>query len=188
MARYPGAALAVALIVAAALIVRAGEGAAQETRLPAAAIIPGVAADAGVLGCGTELPAGCILPTATLAVHGNDGRGVALTVELASTPEARQRGLMFRESLPEYAGMLFVFQHEWTGGFWMKNTPLPLDIAYLADDGTVLEIVHGVPFSLALLSPAQSYRYTLEVNGGWFARHGFGPGDRVELPAGPAVR
>ena len=183
MVRYAGGALAAALIVSVAIAASGGEGAAHETHPPHALIIPGIAADAGTLGCGSELPVGCPLATATLAVHGG-GRGAALTVELASTPATRQRGLMFRESLPEHAGMLFIFERERRGGFWMKDTPIPLDIAYLAGDGTVLEIVHGVPFSLAVLRPAQPYRYTLEVNGGWFARHGFGPGDRVELPAG----
>ena len=91
---------------------------------------------------------------------------------------------MFRDSLDELAGMLFVFPADRSGGFWMQNTFIPLDIAYLAADGTVLEIVHGVPRSRDILTPSQPYRHTLEVNGGWFERQGFGVGDRVEIPAG----
>ena len=81
---------------------------------------------------------------------------------------------MFRESMDELAGMIFVFSSERYGGFWMRNTLIPLDIAYLAADGTVLEIVHGVPLSLDVLTPSQGYWYTLEVNGGWFERQDFG--------------
>ncbi len=113
---------------------------------------------------------------------------VTLTVEIANRSDQHQRGLMFRESMDELAGMLFVFRGDRTGGFWMRNTLIPLDIAYLGADGTVLEIVYGVPLSLENLTPSQPYRYTLEVNGGWFARQGFGVGDRVAIPAGVEAR
>ena len=111
-------------------------------------------------------------------------REVTLTVEVASRADQRNRGLMFRESLDELAGMLFVFEEDRMGGFWMRNTLIPLDIAYLAADGAVLEVVYGVPLSTEVLRPAQPYRYALEVNGGWFERQGFGVGDVVELPNG----
>lgn len=109
---------------------------------------------------------------------------MTLTVEVASRADQRNRGLMYRESLDELAGMIFVFEGDQMGGFWMLNTLIPLDIAYLAADGTVLEIVHGVPQSTEVLHPTQPYRYTLEVNGGWFERQGFGVGDVVEIPEG----
>ena len=109
---------------------------------------------------------------------------MTLTVEVASRPDQRYRGLMFRDSLDELAGMLFLFPADRSGGFWMRNTFIPLDIAYLAADGTVLEIVHGVPQSLDILHPSQPYRHTLEVNDGWFERQGFGVGDRVDIPDG----
>ncbi len=135
--------------------------------------------------CRTDDPTPCVLPTASVTVRSADGeREVTLTVEVASRADQRRRGLMFRESLDELAGMLFVFEEDRTGGFWMLNTLIPLDIAYLAADGTVLEIVRGVPQSPEVLRPAQPYRYTLEVNGGWFERQGFGVGDVVEIPAG----
>ena len=135
--------------------------------------------------CSTNDPAPCALPIAYLTVSGADGEhAVTLTVEVASRPDQRQRGLMFRDSLDELAGMLFVFPADRSGGFWMQNTFIPLDIAYLAADGTVLEIVHGVPRNRDVLTPSQPYRHTLEVNGGWFERQGFGVGDRVEIPEG----
>ena len=173
------AALAAALIAAP----RAGDGAMEPMRLPHVIAIPGVAADAGPLACGAELPDGCPLATATLVAHG-DGRSALLTVEIADTPDARARGLMFRQSLPEFGGMLFAFPHVARGGFWMKDTPIPLDIAFLAGDGTVQEIARGVPYSLDILRPARAYAWVLEVNGGWFERHGFGPGDRIAVPQG----
>ena len=181
-----GLAVAATLVAVAAGTGWSGRGAgeAQTATFAVAAVLPGVAVDAGALGCGATLPEGCPVATTTVTVRDEAGTGVVLTVEIADTPATRARGLMFRESLPELAGMLFVFPSETAGGFWMKDTPIPLDIAYLASDGEVLEIREGVPFNLMILSPAQPYRFTLEVNGGWFARHGLGVGDRVGLPEG----
>ncbi len=179
-----GLAVMAALVAVAAGTGWSGGGASEAQTEPfaVAAVLPGIAVDAGALGCGAALPEGCPVATTTVTVRNEAGTGVALTVEIADTPGTRARGLMFRESLPELAGMLFVFPSETTAGFWMRDTPIPLDIAYLASDGEVLEIREGVPFNLTILSPAQPYRFTLEVNGGWFARHGLGVGDRVELP------
>ncbi len=153
------------------------------------AVIPGLAGDWTPERCSANVPDPCLLPITLLSVTSADGESsVTLTVEIANRSDQRQRGLMFRESMDELAGMLFVFQGDRAGGFWMRNTLIPLDIAYLGADGIVLEIVHGVPLSLDVLRPAQPYRYTLEVNGGWFERHGFGVGDRVAIPAGVEAR
>ena len=145
------------------------------------AVIPGLAGD--------WRPDPCLLPITQLTVTSASGESsVTLTVEIANRSDQHQRGLMFRESMDELAGMLFVFRGDRTGGFWMRNTLIPLDIAYLGADGTVLEIVYGVPLNLEILTPGQPYRYTLEVNGGWFERQGFGVGDRVGIPAGVEAR
>lgn len=153
------------------------------------AVIPGLAGDWTPERCSASVPDPCLLPITQLTVTSAGGESsVTLTVEIANRPDQHRRGLMFRESIDELAGMLFVFQGDRTGGFWMRNTLIPLDIAYLGADGTVLEIVHGVPLSLENLTPAQPYRYTLEVNGGWFERQGFGVGDRVAIPAGLEAR
>lgn len=119
-----------------------------------------------------------LLPTEEITVEGG-GVSARLTVELARTSQEQQKGLMYRQALPEDEGMLFLFEDDRAGGFWMKNTYVPLDIAYLAADGTVLEIIPGKPLDETILTPAQPYRMVLEVNQGWFARHGLGPGDRV---------
>lgn len=149
------------------------------------AVVPGLAGDWRPERCSATVPEPCLLPITQLTVTSADGASaVTLTVEIANRSDQRQRGLMFRQSMDELAGMLFVFPGDRSGGFWMRNTLIPLDIAYLGSDGTVLEIVHGVPLSLDILTPAQPYRYTLEVNGGWFERQGLGVGDTVAIPAG----
>lgn len=153
------------------------------------AVVPGLAGDWTPKRCSANVPDPCLLPITQLTVTSANGESsVTLTVEIANRSDQRQRGLMFRQSMNELAGMLFVFPGDRSGGFWMRNTLIPLDIAYLGADGTVLEIVHGVPLSLETLTPAQPYRYTLEVNAGWFERQGFGVGDVVAIPAGVEAR
>lgn len=105
-----------------------------------------------------------------------------LVVEIADTPELRQRGLMHRRSLPENRGMLFVFDREEPRSFWMKNTRIPLSIAYIGTDGTIKSILDMEPFDLRSHPSGRSVRYALEVNQGYFERHGIGVGDRVEIP------
>ena len=120
----------------------------------------------------------------TRAVSVQDGAHSAkLTIELAFTETQREHGLMARQSLADDAGMLFIFPAETMGGFWMKNTVIALDIAYLDGSGRVLEIKHGKPLDETVLSPKKPYRYTLEVAGGWFERHQMGPGAMLSLPA-----
>ena len=107
-----------------------------------------------------------------------------VAIEVAATTEERERGLMFRESLAEDAGMLFLFPQDVRTGFWMRNTKVPLDIAYIGADGRVQEIRAAKPLDETVLTPAAPYRYVLEVNQGWFQRHNLGIGARVSLPAG----
>ncbi|MBE7518815.1 MAG: DUF192 domain-containing protein [Thermoflexaceae bacterium] len=145
-----------------------------------------------VLSCGdgahdapvATTPTTAALPTAELLVSAPGGASARLTVEIAATPAARERGLMFRESLPEDRGMLFVFAASQHGGFWMKDTRIPLTIAYLDGDGRVLELHEGVPLATKALIPGQPYRYALEVNHGWFERHNLGVGAVVQIPPG----
>ena len=144
--------------------------------LPLAAAVLLLAACAGADGAPS--PA-----TVALTVEDAEGRAVAtLTAELAATPAERQRGLMFRQSLGEDEAMLFVYPVEARGTFWMKDTPIPLTIAFLAADGRVLELIDGRPFDETRLQPDAPYRHALEVNAGWFARRGLGEGARVVLP------
>ena len=120
--------------------------------------------------------------TATIVVIGGEDEGVELRVELARTAGERSRGLMFREELAEDGGMLFVYVEDTEAGFWMKDTLIPLSIAFIAADGTILDVQDMEPLSEDTHRPPQPYRYGLEVNQGWFQEHGLGRGDRVEIP------
>ncbi len=121
-------------------------------------------------------------PTAAIAVTNAAAGRAELTVELATTSAARGRGLMGREELAEDRGMLFVFPADTEARFWMKDTSIPLSIAFIAADGTILDVQEMEPFSVELRRPPEPYRYALELNQGWFERNGFGTGDRVEVP------
>ena len=104
------------------------------------------------------------------------------TVEIADTEESRARGLMFRQSLPEQHGMLFVFPEDARRSFWMRDTQIPLSIAFIRRDGVITEIYDMQPFSLDPVNSVAEVRYALEVNQGEFRRLGIRPGDRVQLP------
>ncbi|HEY5477793.1 MAG TPA: DUF192 domain-containing protein [Tepidiformaceae bacterium] len=135
-------------------------------------------------GCGGKSPSPTVTswPSRTVAVR-NGTASTTLTVELATTLREREQGLMFRQSLSDSQGMLFLFPADGAGGFWMANTYVPLTIAYLAADGTVLEMRDGKPLDQTILTPRQPYRDVLEVSQGWFDRHGLGVGSQVILPA-----
>jgi uncharacterized membrane protein (UPF0127 family) len=89
---------------------------------------------------------------------------------------------MYRRTLDPDRGMLFIFPADSRTGFWMRNTYIPLDIAYISSDLVVLEIRQGVPLDETVLTPSAPFRYVLEVNHGWFEAHGLGVGARVILP------
>jgi uncharacterized membrane protein (UPF0127 family) len=126
------------------------------------------------------------LPWSHLDLELADGRSFGLQVELALTDGDRERGLMFRRSLPEGTGMLFVFPAAAPHTFWMKNTLIPLDMIFAATDGAVLGCVQRAePMTLTGRHVEGASRYVLEVPGGWCAEHGVGPGARLVLgPAG----
>ena len=109
--------------------------------------------------------------------------GHVLQVEIAKTPAERELGLMNRRSMPRDHGMLFIFPTDQHLSFWMKNTLIPLAIAYISSDGTIKEIHHMTPLSLEAINSYYSVRYALEVNEGEFKRLGIKPGDRVVFPA-----
>jgi uncharacterized membrane protein (UPF0127 family) len=110
--------------------------------------------------------------------------GHRLDVEIADTDLARQTGLMRRESLPDDRGMLFMYPKARRLGFWMKNTLIPLDIAFLADNGAIVQIEAMQPLDESRIESKQAVRFALEVNHGWFAKRGLKAGDRVQgLPA-----
>ena len=119
------------------------------------------------------------LPTASIHV-GNQ----RMTVEVAATPASRSRGLMFRSELAEDQGMLFVFPEEKVLEFWMRNTDIPLSIAFADASGRIVRIADMEPRSEALVSSGEPARYALEVNRGWYAKHAVGSGDSLgHLPS-----
>ena len=106
---------------------------------------------------------------------------VPVTVEIADTPQASENGLMFRDSLPEDRGMLFIFDQPKKASFWMRNTKIPLSIAYVDSDGKILEIKSMNPLDETVVpSRSDEVAYALEVNQGWFDRHGITPGAKLD--------
>lgn len=104
-----------------------------------------------------------------------------LSVEFAKTWDQRRKGLMNRKSLCQKCGMLFQFEEERVGSMWMKNTYIPLDIAFISRDGTITDIKSGKPHDLTPIRSSQKILYALEMNLGWFARHQVSEGDKVVL-------
>lgn len=103
-------------------------------------------------------------------------------VEVARTPDRRERGLMYRTELGPREGMLFVFDDDRVRGFWMRNTPLPLSIAFLSVGGEILQIESLIPFSEVVVRSRQPARYALEVNAGAFASAGAEVGGLIGFP------
>ena len=138
-------------------------------------VMSAIAALALTVACARET-----LPVAR--IHHPDGV-VEVAVEVVSTPEALARGLMYRTELADGRGMLFVFPEESDHRFWMKNTLIPLDMIFIAADGAIVGIHRdATPLSTAPVGVGRPSRYVLEVPGGWAARTGVAPGQRVELP------
>ncbi len=107
---------------------------------------------------------------------------VSFEVEIAATPEKREVGLMYRRELPANHGMLFIFPAEKVNSFWMKNTPIPLDMIFISRERKIVGIVHDtVPFSLDGRSVTVPSQYVLEINGGLSRRYGFKAGDPVRF-------
>ncbi len=115
-----------------------------------------------------------------LAIETVEGTRHEFSVELAISPEQQQQGLMFRRDLAPDASMLFVYKPERVVSMWMRNTMIPLDMLFIAEDGRVVKIVErAVPLSLKTISSDRPVRAVLEVNGGTVARLGLQTGDRV---------
>jgi uncharacterized membrane protein (UPF0127 family) len=107
--------------------------------------------------------------------------GNKVKVEIAKTPAQRAKGLMFRTSMPQDSGMLFIFESESRQSFWMANTKIPLDIIWISRDGIIVDISHNTPpctqtgklqAMCKTYSPKEKALYVLEVNGGWANTHG----------------
>ena len=121
-----------------------------------------------------DAPAAGELPTVPLSINGHK-----LTAEVAATDEHRARGLMHRFSLKPDHGMVFVFERAGPQAFWMKNTFIPLSIAFIAADGRIINVDDMVPQDERRHVSKGPARYALEVRKGWFAERGIMPGDAV---------
>ena len=107
--------------------------------------------------------------------------GRYLEAEVARTEEAREKGLMHRKSLGWNEGMLFVFEKDQYLSFWMKDTSIPLSIAFLDKDGVVTDIYNMQPFSLEPVTSSRKCRYAIEVNQGFFEECRLKVGDKIEI-------
>lgn len=124
----------------------------------------------GLLACGSKSG----LPVRTLQVDGH-----AVSVEVAATHATRAQGLMFRDHLATDSGMLFVYPDEKPRGFWMKDTRIPLSIAFADKTGTIVRIADMSPFSLEHVPSLYPATYALEMEKGWFKEHDIEKGDRI---------
>jgi uncharacterized membrane protein (UPF0127 family) len=125
------------------------------------------------------------LPTPSVVIQADTGDRIMAVVEVADTEQKRETGLMYRKSLDPDAGMIFVWQQPVLDSFWMKNTDIPLSLAFIGANGSIQEIQDMAPQTETLHTPIQPYLYALEVNQGFFSRNGIVPGDRVTLHLTP---
>lgn len=206
-ARILGRIRALPLLVLATMLYGCGTGEALPTAIP----VPQAATPTGAAQAATTAPAATVAPdgtwvpptalvgtprpgavatltaapalkTGNLSLINANGFEVVIHVEIADTQQARQLGLMHRTQMDPDAGMLFDFGGPATGGFWMQNTLLPLSIAFIAEDGTILNIEDMAPLDLNTTEPAGTYFYALEANQGYFQANNIVPGSKVLLP------
>lgn len=142
-----------------------------------------VQGEAATLGAPTPAPS---LNVANVVLQPQAGKAVTFAIEIADTPEARRQGLMGRENLDDKQGMWFVFDQDVQDPFWMKDTPVSLDIIFVDKDYKVVDIIaNTTPNSDTLLVPKQKYRYVLEAKAGTAAAHQLNIGDKAEFRLGP---
>ena len=121
------------------------------------------------------------LPVSELTIE-RDGQIIStVKAELARTDEERSQGLMFRKKLPDGEGMLFIYERDQIMSFWMKNTFIPLSIAFIASDGRIIDIKDMFPHDESSVLSSRSVRYALEVPQGWFSRAGVRTGDIIKI-------
>ncbi|MDP8952997.1 MAG: DUF192 domain-containing protein [Actinomycetota bacterium] len=141
------------------------------------AILVALLAGLALVGCAGE-------EAAAVAITASGGEGVEVEAEIADDETERQKGLMERTELAENAGMLFVYEREQPLSFWMRNTTIPLSIAYIDAEGRIVDIQDMQPLDETPRPSAEPARYALEVNQGFFEKRGVKVGDEVEVPSG----
>jgi uncharacterized protein len=159
-----------------------------------------LASAAGLVGGGDDPqmidpgPAGAPAPgarpgTVAYRLEPAGGRPVTVQLEVAADPAARNRGLMGRRQVPQGTGMVFLYPRDVAEAYWMKNTLVPLSIAFVAADGRVVSVAEMTPCSAdpcPSYPPAGPYRYAVELPAGAFEAAGVGEGDKV-VPTDPAA-
>lgn len=150
---------------------------------PTAATNPTTVAAGTTAASGQSTPGQTTLATAPATITKSNGEKINMTIELARTSQEQETGLMGRLSVPDETGMLFIFGQPGRIAFWMKDTPLALSIAFIAQDGKIVDIQDMESYSLQTHSPNQDYIYALEVAKGYFARKGVKPGDLFTFKA-----
>ncbi|HEX9661351.1 MAG TPA: DUF192 domain-containing protein [Candidatus Binatia bacterium] len=117
-----------------------------------------------------------------VSIIAKEGREITFQVEIADTPTKREMGLQYRRELAPDHGMVFLFPMEERQSFWMKNTPIPLDMIFISAERKIVGIVENtVPFSLDGRSVSGTSQFVLEINGGLSRRYGFKAGDSVRF-------
>ncbi|MFC5384355.1 DUF192 domain-containing protein [Aquamicrobium segne] len=106
----------------------------------------------------------------------------SFTIEIAKNAAERSAGLMYRHSMPDERGMLFIYEKTQDVAFWMKNTPMPLDLLFISEDGRLVSILAGEPYSLAPIAPPEAVRYVLELKAGTAKKTGVAVGDQITHP------
>jgi len=138
-----------------------------------------------LVGCGLRgspgETSGAGFSLSTIGVS-DGGRAEVLKVEVASDAAGRALGLMYRQDLEPGRGMLFLYPRPTSGGHWMKNTYVPLDIAYADSEGVIFSIVQGRPLDETVINAEAPFVYVLEVPAGWFEGARIGLGARLDLP------
>jgi uncharacterized membrane protein (UPF0127 family) len=121
------------------------------------------------------------LPVKEIPIE-RDGQVITVVkAEIAITQEERNKGLMYRKSLQDGEGMLFVFDRDDIMSFWMKNTYIPLSIAFIANNGRIIDIKDMYPHNTNSVKSSRSVRYALEAPQGWFLRAGVKEGDNIKI-------
>jgi len=127
--------------------------------------------------CGVSAAQMPVEPNPALVIFGSD----TIRAEVARSPDQRQRGLMFRDAVPEGTGMLFIFDRPDVQGIWMKDTYVPLDVAFLDASFRVVNIESLEPLDLTVKNSARAVLFALEVRQGWFADNEIGPGAQAHI-------
>lgn len=117
-----------------------------------------------------------------ITVINEQGDNITISVELALDSSQHSKGLSDRDSLCYQCGMLFIFDDNVSSGFWMKDTSIPLSIAFISEDGTIIDIQDMEPYTYDKHKPEGEYRYALEVNKGFFSENDIIVGNRVIIP------